>query len=582
MIENIPLEEGYSFSVEPSNKPNQAIYTFSKDNQIVSQLTGSLPLQLSPQSTIAREIKKLLDPKKQFNKDKISRDFELVKQIADTHLAQLLEAQREEELLLEQEKENERQKILAESKELLQKLEHPLIWMGSCIEWETAGERKNILIAFLCFACQVILHEPISVIGLGEGGSGKTHILGLAQQCISKEHIEHQKSITEAAMFNLSKKDTYFYDGKIVDFGDLGGYNEQEFLGEAKNRIKELQSDGFLNRPTNVPTGDGTWAVEDMTLKGRPALTYTTVPGFHFDDQEKSRSIFITPRMDNKEAFDKRTFYLELKYSKTYSKYQLYHRKFLLIKGMVEHLKECLEDVEIINLYTYQVMDFLGDTPYYKRDYPKYSNIVKTITAINFYKHEIFELEDGKKVIYTNKEDMQLFISLFQDYQDSTNWSISPKAVEVFRDIQEKELELTETFNLTEGNVEYEELNEETGLVTLHTSSINKPRGFTVKEYHQLSSLGLSLRSLYNYFRELEEAQLLKVVNRDRTGNQYALLENFRESPAVSLDFSEDMKDVLLDELGEDVLRYINRDAGVDGISLMWTDESIEIPPWCK
>ena len=118
--------------------------------------------------------------------------------------------------------------------------------------------------------------------------------------------IVNEKKITEAALFNRAKKDKYFYDGKIVNYGDMGGNNDHDFMEESKNLMKELQSDGFLNKPLNIPDGEGGWEVKDLELAGRPCLTYTTVPNHIFDEQEMSRSIFITPRMDNQKIFNRR------------------------------------------------------------------------------------------------------------------------------------------------------------------------------------------------------------------------------------------------------------------------------------
>lgn len=93
--------------------------------------------------------------------------------------------------------------------------------MGSIVEWFTAGERNNILYAFTVYAGQVILKNPVSVICLGEASSGKSHIQETALRLIPERFIVNEKKITEAALFNRAKKDRYFYDGKIVNYGDM-------------------------------------------------------------------------------------------------------------------------------------------------------------------------------------------------------------------------------------------------------------------------------------------------------------------------------------------------------------------------
>ena len=252
---------------------------------------------------------------------------------------------------------------------------------------------------------------------------------------IPKRFVVNEKKITEAALFNRAKTDKYFYDGKIVNYGDMGGNNDHDFMGESKNLMKELQSDGFLNKPLNIPDGEGGWEVKDLELVGRPCLTYTTVPNHYFDDQEMSRSIFITPRMDNQNIFNKRNSALEFKHGKSYKILKHYEKEAELVPYMLLHLKEVFENIVIINPYVYFVINFLKDSAFYKRDFDKFNGILKTITALNYYNHEVYDI-DGKKVILTNIADVQEFMSLLKPYKESISANLSPKAVEVLNDIR--------------------------------------------------------------------------------------------------------------------------------------------------
>jgi len=167
----------------------------------------------------------------------------------------------------------------------------------------TAGERANIILAFIAYASQVILRNPINVVILGEGGSGKTHIETEALKLIPSRYVIKEKKTTDAAFFDRGLENPYVYDGKIVSFGDLGGESSQEFVMEIKDLLKELQTDGYLSKTMIGKDHDGERMRVQMELFGHPCTTYTTVPGHEFDDQEMSRSIFITPRMDNKGSF---------------------------------------------------------------------------------------------------------------------------------------------------------------------------------------------------------------------------------------------------------------------------------------
>ena len=123
--------------------------------------------------------------------------------------------------------------------------------------------------------------------------------------------------------------------------------------------FEELQSDGFLNKPLNIPDGEGGWEVKDLKLEGRPCLTYTTVPNHNFDEQEMSRSIFITPRMDNKEIFNRRNRLLEFKHGRSYNTLNKYENEAELVPYMLLHLKEVFEDISIINPYLFKELRLL-------------------------------------------------------------------------------------------------------------------------------------------------------------------------------------------------------------------------------
>ena len=215
------------------------------------------PFMLSLYTKVGKEIRKHIDPEYEYSKKKIESIFNNHKKtLQESYDTQQVEKNAKKDAE-KAEKEEELQNKIYDATEILKGKKHPLIYISSLVSWLTAGERANIMLTFLAYASQVILRNPISVIGLGEGASGKTHIEEVAMRLIPDEFIRHEKSVTEAAMFNRAKEDPWYYDGCIVNYGDLGGRNSQDFIMEAKNLLKELQSDGFVNKPLNVPAKDG-------------------------------------------------------------------------------------------------------------------------------------------------------------------------------------------------------------------------------------------------------------------------------------------------------------------------------------
>lgn len=563
-LEEISLAKNYTISVEPIKNDKKAKYIFKDDGNVISEYVAVLPLQITPQSGIAREIMKYLDPDNEYRKEKLSSDFDKIKQILHQYYESAKLLATEMENMQQEEKEHHLKEHLKIAEDSLKSLDNPLIWIANIIEWLTAGERNNILLSFVAYAGQIILKNPISVIFLGEGSSGKSHIQEVALDLNHDEFKIYEKKITEAAMFRRAEEDMYFYDGKIVNYGDLGGNNDQDFVMESKNLLKELQSDAFLNKPLNVPDGEGGFIVKDITLKGRPCLTYTTVPGFQFDDQEKSRSIFITPRMDNKVVYNKRQSMLEMK-GKTYNQMKKYERESKTIEYMVYHLREALEDITIINPYISLVIDFLSESDYFKRDFDKHNGILKTITALNFYNKTVHETDKSKKVIYVSLSDVQLFFSLLRPYHESIMFNISPKAVDILSDLRE---------NISKWNVlavDEEKYDNQGNLIA----------GVSNNDYFEKSETKLSKRSVRRYFNELSSEGFIKVIAKKSQTNIWGLTGKVSNSYVDDLlELDEEAVNSISYELGEDIKDIILNNELVDGLNVLLSHDCVDIPPW--
>ncbi len=552
------LPNGDTIEVVLTSKQSEVLYIFkNKQGNKIGEYRNGAPATLSNQCNIAAQIKNSIDPNREFKPQnlnkKVSEVKELLQLIYETLLLELEEKHNTE--LEEQKQKHQDMMDLAKAK--LESKEQILPYVGSLVDWITAGERLNIVYAWTVFAGQIIINNPISLIPLGEAGSGKTHIQESALNMIPEGYVVNEKKITEAALFNRAKKDKYFYDGKIVNYGDMGGANDHDFMQESKNLMKELQSDGFLNKPLSIPDGEGGWTVEDLKLVGKPCLTYTTVPNHDFDEQEMSRSIFITPRMDNQFIFNRRNSALEFKHGKTYRKMTHYKKEMELIPFMVLHLKEVMDDVDIINPHVNIVIDFLKQSNFYKRDFPKFNGLLKTITALNYYNHDVIEI-DGNKVILTTIADVQLFMSLLKPYQESISANVSPKAVDVLNDYRTHREEW-----INNGTREVLEA------------------GITTTEYFTLQNLGLSKGSVKKYFYELHDKGFLKVVDRVGKSNVYDL----SDSDTVSI--NDDLRNIshltyknIEYELGEEIAEIVRRDKYVEGLDIMNFDDEVDKPVW--
>ena len=556
-VAELPTKDTITLIINKKNV-DKVTYVFkNRYGNKIGEYTNKSPATLSSQSNVARQFKQIVNPKGDLKPRQVNNQF--------SELKQLLQLNYENELsVIEQEiadkKQAEQEKDASKLKEAitkLQSLDCPLIYIGSIVEWFTAGERNNILYAFTVYAGQVILQNPVSVICLGEASSGKSHIQETALKLIPKRFVVNEKKITEAALFNRAKKDKYFYDGKIVNYGDMGGSNDHEFMEESKNLMKELQSDGFLNKPLNISDGEGGWDVKDLELVGRPCLTYTTVPNHYFDDQEMSRSIFITPRMDNQKIFNQRNSALEFKHGRSYKILKQYEREAELVPYMLLHLKEVFEDIVVINPYVYFVINFLKNSSFYKRDFDKFNGLLKTITALNYYNHEVYDI-GGKKMILTNIADVQLFMSLLKPYKESISANLAPKAVEVLNDIR--------------NNIDEWRMSKDREVLDM---------GITTNDYFSLQSLGLSKASARKYMYELADKGFLQITDHVGRSNVYDLAKSEVESINYDLKHIDDSTyENICYEIGEWVVDIMKEDKFVEGLSIMNFDSTVKKPTW--
>ena len=556
-VAELPTKDTITLIINRKNV-DKVTYVFKNEyGNKIGEYENKSPATLSSQSNVAKQFKQLIDPKGDIKPNRINNQFAELKTLLQLNYENELSIIEQEKIDIQQAKQ---EKNTAKSKKAVTKLKslkQPMVYIGSLVEWFTAGERNNIVYAFTVYAGQIILKNPVSVICLGEAGSGKSHIQETALKLIPKSYVVNEKKITEAALFNRAKNDEYFYDGKIVNYGDMGGSNDHDFMEESKNLMKELQSDGHLNKPLSVPDGEGGWEVQDLKLTGRPCLTYTTIPNHKFDEQEMSRSIFITPRMDNQDIFNRRNSALEFKHGRSYKNLKYYEKEAELIPYMLLHLRKVFEDITIINPYVYFVINFLKDSSFYKRDFEKFNGLLKTITALNFYNHEVYEV-DGKKIILTNIQDVQLFMSLLKPYKESISANISPKAVDVLNDLREN----INTWKY-KGDREVLEM------------------GVTTNEYFDLQNLGLSKASVKKYMYELADKGFIRKTAQSGRANVYDLAKSEVASINSDLQHIDDsIYENICYEIGDWVVDIMKEDEFVDGLSIMNSDQEVDKPRW--
>ena len=557
----LPLNEEHNYSVQVEPAPrNQCTYTFYQNKTQIKKITNKQPIELTSTTSVWKQIKELVDPNSFLSPDGIKHkvDKEILPTLQNYYSTIIIANQElaQEEL---RDKQTSLKEKIDKAEEKLQSLDNPLLWIGSIVEWLTAGERNNILLCFLAYCSQVILKNPISVIALGEAGSGKSHIEEVAMSLIPSEFIVNEKNITQAALFRRAEQSEYFYDGKIVNYGDMGGSNDQDFMEESKNIMKELQSEGFVSKPVATKV-DGAWETRELNLIGKPCLTYTTVPNYQFDEQELSRSIIITPRIDNKKEFNKRNRALEF-HGKSYQYMEKMRLESEQIQYMIYLLRDLMKDTIIINPYVDVINDFLNNSEYYKRDFPKYNNLLKVISAFNYYNKTLYEKDDGTKILYTSAVDVQLFISLLAKYELSISENLSLHATAIINELMD--LETRTPIG-------------EDGQPTLDVTA-----NWTINDFMEHTKLNLTKRSIQNYFKELNSRGFIRIVERKGNAYVYELTGKFTaDTVEEKFALSKRVRKTISYELGDELLTILEEDKPIPDLSIMDHDDNVKRPYW--
>ena len=550
------FDNGYKVTMSLTDNPHLFRYQFyDEDNDLVNDLVFGLPTQANNYSNFIRAVKEC-------NDNLSKKELQSIKKKI-TKIISALQGEKEKQYIDEQQRQAlEIRRKSHVAKKFMEGLKQPLIYIGSVVDWLTAGERINTLICFCAGCSQIILQEPISIIGYGEASSGKTFIQQTAASLLPEEFLIHEKHVSPAALFNRASLDTKFYDGKIVCYGDMGGQNDRDNMQEAIDLMKELQTDGFLRKPVSVKQGDGRWGVDELTLEGRPAIWYTTVPSF-IDGQEESRAILYSPRTDNRHIFNKRNRLLTLNHGSTYSKFHEIQQKTQIIQHMVLHLREVMTDYIVIDPYYDVISDLLKDSKFYKRDAFKYMALLDAISAINFYHNKKITLDNGQKALVTSKNDVQLFLSLIEPYWFSISQNVKPKSREVYEIIRDN----INDWKALKG-ADYDGYNDGGFRV-----------GITIKDFFEESDTDIPYNSLRSYFTDLRDAGLLTVVGNEGRANQYDIVPFSYNEDFYELDYSDIISNVE-EELGKELADIVRNDPVNITLSIKNQHKLIEATKW--
>ena len=231
------------------------------------------------------------------------------------------------------------------------------------------------------------------------------------------------------------------------------------------------------------------------------------------------------------------------------------------IQYMIYLLRDLMKDTIIINPYVDVINDFLNNSEYYKRDFPKYNNLLKVISAFNYYNKTLYEKDDGTKILYTSAVDVQLFISLLAKYELSISENLSLHATAIINELMD--LETRTPIG-------------EDGQPTLDVTA-----NWTINDFMEHTKLNLTKRSIQNYFKELNSRGFIRIVERKGNAYVYELTGKFTaDTVEEKFALSRRVRKTISYELGDELLTILEEDKPIPDLSIMDHDDNVKRPYW--
>ena len=202
---------------------------------------------------------------------------------------------------------------------------------------------------------------------------------------------------------------------KIFYLGDLGGVKDDQNTIDTRDILKELNTDGYVERGLNIE-GEAI----DESVKGYPAIVYSTVEEDIINDQEKSRSTIINP--GNVDP-DKLTLFNAVHESPGEDIHLLeqIREDVESVRGLTWYLMQTIQDYELFNPYMFNVSEFLAEMEDFNRKIKEFNKTLFVVSLLNqpfILEHELYVDEETyepkkTKLIIASKQDVLNALAIF-------------------------------------------------------------------------------------------------------------------------------------------------------------------------
>ena len=178
---------------------------------------------------------------------------------------------------------------------------NPIGYICDFTTWLVAAEANNV-IKVLSAIINTAKGNATNIFSESAAATGKSHIENTAFELVHDHHYINLNYSTPAAFRALCQDNPYFFDRKVIRFGDMGTPEAMEVVQEVMNIVKILNSEGEYRAKKMANDNKN---IQDIVLKGTSAMSFTKVANESIiSDQDKSRGIIFTPNLDTDDLFN--------------------------------------------------------------------------------------------------------------------------------------------------------------------------------------------------------------------------------------------------------------------------------------
>lgn len=271
------------------------------------------------------------------------------------------------------------------------------------------GKPREIVRAFMGYFQTYVGYKGTNVIAIGSPASGKSFILESALSMIPDERIIKGAKTVPYFFNKYNGKDL---TGYIFFLHDLGGDEDDADTIRFRDKLKQLSTDGYAERGL---MDKETNEEQDQWVEGFPSLSYSTAHEEMVNEQEKTRSIILTPNPIDGEKLAVFNLLME-NHGAYHDKIEKLFKIRDSIKGLV--YKFNVEDYDWFNPYMFCIVEHLKNHDDFNRKILEFNAILKLVTILNNPKkllHQMYYDDD-----YTEK-DTNVFISSKRDNINALN-----------------------------------------------------------------------------------------------------------------------------------------------------------------